>query len=311
MHHLRDSIRHALAAVLMLGTLAGTVWTFSAGSLRLSGAWEGVVSVGGIATALECGVILTGDYLGELDRRIKSARRRDILAEMVRLRAEITRWFYLVAAISAVANFLFRVQLLHNWALAAFVAVAPIVLVVLFLIKLRPLPTDYTDVGARATGRALVHMVEQSERTIMRSLARMGKGRELGEAEMRQLALAVRITSTYARQDESQALDHALAIAAPTVETTVEEWLRTADIARIYGCSVRTAQGWMARVPGRRHIPNSNGWEAPASAVYAACGAPRDARDARQESVSRPHGSATHSQAGVRESQGDETVTLA
>lgn len=301
MHHLRDSVRHMLAAVLMLGTLAGTVWTFSAGALTLSGAWERIVSVGGIAAALECGVIYVAWYLGQLDQRIKASRRREFTDSLKVMRADLERWFYAVAAISAVANFLFRREQLHNTPLAAFVSVAPIVLVVLFLVKLRPLPDDYADIGARATGRALVRIVEESERTVLHRLRQMGRGRQLSDEEMRQLAMNVRLIGTYARIEESRALDSALQLAAPAVvvvDAEAEPYLRTADIAARYGVSTRTAQGWMARCANRRRVPNSNAWEAPESAVLAACGTPH-VRDSRQDSVAYEQDRAMAAQASA------------
>lgn len=285
MHHLRDSIRHLLAAVLMLGTLAGTVWTFSAGKLTLSGAWERIVSVGGIAAALELGVIFTAWYLGQLDQRIKAARRKEFIQALSAQRADLTRWFYGTAGISAVANLLFRLQQLHSLPLAAFVSGAPIVLVVLLLIKLRPLPDDYQDIGARATARALIHVVEESERTITRGLRRMGKGKGMSDEQMRQFAMATRLVGTYARVEEARALDGALQLTAPVVESTAEKWLRVPDLRRLYGISTRQAQNYIQRVPGRRRVANSNAWEAPESSVLATCGQPRSAREEQQEPV--------------------------
>src|SRR5690348_2328567 len=105
--HSRDLVRHGIAAILMLGTMAGTFWTFSAGKLRLAGIYETLVSTGGIAIALETGVIYCGWYLGQLDQLIKRAR-RDELAELLKLRKSIYRWFYATAGVSAIANFLYR-----------------------------------------------------------------------------------------------------------------------------------------------------------------------------------------------------------
>ena len=286
MHHVRDSIRHILAAVLMAGTLAGTVWTFSNGALTLSGAWERVISVGGIAAALECGAIYTAWYLGQLDQRIQSARRRDTRAELERMQRSLYRWFYAVAAISALANLIFRAQQLDNLPLAAFVSVSPIVLVILFCIKLRPLPEDYQDIGARATGRALTRMVAQAERDVLRLMRKMGRGRTLSDAQRRQLAFGVSITGLYAKVDEQHALNNALRLAAPVVEADTDVWLRAEDLMSMYGISKRSAQSYMARVPERRRLANSNAWEAPRTSVIATHG---EARSARESAQSRAH----------------------
>lgn len=300
MRHLRDSIRHILAAVLMLGTLAGTVWTFSNGALTLSGVWERIISVGGIAAALECGAIYCAWYLGQLDQRIYAARRRELRDELRSMQRGLYRWFYAVAGISAVANFIFRAQQLDNAPLAAFVSVSPIVLVILFCIKLRPLPEDYQDIGARATGRALTRMVAQAERDVLRIMRRMGRGKTLTDAQARQLGFATSIIRVYARVDEANALDHALQIAAPVVEAErAGKWLRADDLTHMYGIGIRTAQTRMQKIAGRRHVPNSNAWEAPESEVIRAHGPARNVRELAPGSVEGAQDSVMRPQSGV------------
>lgn len=289
MHHLRDSVRHILAAVLVAGTLAGTTWTFSNGTLTLAGAWERLVSVGGIAAALEVGLIYCGWYIGQLDQRIQAARRRDLASRYRTQQRQLYYWFGTVAVISALANFFFRVQQLDNALLAAFVSASPIVLVILFTIVLRPLPVDYDEIGRRATGRALARLAEESERTMLRVLARMGKGKSIDDAMMAQFRVASGFIALRAATDEQHALDHVVTLAGPAqgpLEIEAAVWLRTEDLMHLYGISKRSAQAWMARTPGRRKVANSNAWEAPESAVLAAHGMPRSARSARAETLS-------------------------
>lgn len=286
MHHLRDSVRHILAAVLVAGTLAGTTWTFSNGALTLAGAWERLVSVGGIAAALEVGFIYLGWYIGQLDLRMLSARRREVAAQYRAHQKELYRWFYALAVISGLANLIFRAQQLDNFPLALFISAAPVVLVILFTIKLRPLPVDYQEVARRASGRALARVTEQAERTLLREMARMGRGKPLNEAKMR---FATAWIAMHAATDEQHAIDHALSLASPAqspLEIEAAVWLRTEDLMHLYGISKRSAQAWMARTPGRRKVANSNAWEAPESSILAAHGMPRSARNAREAALS-------------------------
>ena len=281
--HGRDSVRHALALLLMLGTLAGTVWTFSNGSLSVSGLWESLISVGGVAAALELGVIYCGIHLGELDQRIATARREEQRAELRRQRKELYRWFYGVAAISAAANLIFRAQQLHNVWLAILPAGAPIVLVILFAIKLRPLPRDHAEIGRQSAQRGLVMMASQAQGVMMRSLRKMGRGHVLTDDERAQLAMALSFQRAYISGDQQQALDQIIATQAPPAGlidapagagATGGQWLTAKELQGLYGISERAAQVWVSQTPGRRHRPHSNAWEAPAATIYAAHGVP-------------------------------------
>lgn len=302
LHHIRDSIRHILALVLVSGTLAGTVWTFSNGAITLGGFGERLVSVGGIGLALELGVIYLAWHMGQLDQRIKAARRRDVIAA---LRAQL-RWLYvyfaIVAAISALANFLFRLQQLRNGALALFVALAPIALVWVFLVVLRPLPEDYRDMAARATGRALVEMIRQADTTMRQQMRRMAQGRVLTDEDMRQLSFSTALIRMHAQTDEQHALDHAVSIALPApdpaLDVAADPWLTTDDLMHRYSISKRTAQARMQRIPGARRVPNSNAWEAPESQVLARWPRvpERSARDDAQASADATQGPADEAQ---------------
>lgn len=285
LHHLRDSIRHGLMLLLVTGTIAGTVYTFSDGAITLAGAAERLISVGGIALALELGVLYLAWHMGQLDQRLKAARRAATIAAL-RAQLRALYWYFgVVAAISAVANFLFRLQQLRSVPLAIFVALAPIALIWVFGVVLRPLPEDYRDIGARATGRALTRMVREAEGTLLRAMRHMAKGRAI---DMRQVLFAASVVRIYAQTDEQHALDHALSLAAPApasdVEATADPWLRTEDLMHRYGISRRTAQARMLNISNRRRVPNSNAWEAPASAVLAAYG-PALPRNARREAL--------------------------
>jgi hypothetical protein len=316
--HLRDSMRHILAGVLVAGTLAGTTWTFSAGMITLSGAAERWVSVGGIAAALEVGFIYLGWYIGQLDLRILGTRRRELAVQLAAQRADLMRWFYGVAAISGLANLVFRTQQLHNVFLAAFVSAAPVVLVILFCIKLRPLPDDYRSLGARATGEALTRMVDQAGRDVLRLMQRMGRGQTLSDGQMRQLSFAASVVRIYAQADEQHALDHALQLGVPQLAAGGAQvvdaeaavvWWRTADVAEAYEKSLRTAQGWIQRVPERRRVLNSTAWEAPREAVVRLYGDPRSARHVVRDGADDPHGNAAVAPLDARGPQVDEGPT--
>ena len=281
--HGRDSVRHALALLLMLGTLAGTVWTFSDGSLSVSGIWESLISVGGVAAALELGVIYCGIHIGELDQRILTARKADDRSRFVDQRDELMKWFYAIAAISAAANYLFRLQQLHSWWQAILPAVAPVVLVILFTIKLRPLPRDHAEIGRQSAQRGLVMMASQAQAVMMRSLRKMGRGHVLTDDERAQLAMALSFQRAYISGDQQQALDQIIATQAPPAGlidapagagATGGQWLTAKELQGLYGISERAAQVWVSQTPGRRHRPHSNAWEAPAATIYAAHGVP-------------------------------------
>lgn len=273
--HGRNLIRHALAAILMLGTLAGTVWTFSNGQLTLAGGWERITSVGGIAAALEIGAIFTGLQIGELSRRIKTARTKALADSYASQRHELYWWFYLVVVISCTANAIFRVQQLGVFWLGLFVAAAPAPLIVLFTIKLQPLLTDYAEKGREATQRALVRVVVSAAKTMDRNLGRMAR-RPLSEHEQQQLVFAAALVRVYAPATEQQALDYAIAQGSSEriVEGASEVYWTTADLQRLYGIKPRTAQLWMQQTPGRRRAPRGNAWEAPRSAIEAQYGLP-------------------------------------
>lgn len=270
--HSRDLMRHLLAAILMLGTMAGTVWTFSAGQLTLSGALERIVSVGGVALALEAGVIYCGWYLGQLDMRIASAR-RDALPELLTRRKTVYRWFYITAGVSAVANFIFRVQQLGNPFLAAFVAAAPLVLIILLLIKLRPLPTDYREKARQATGRSLYMMVTQAEGIVTSFVRLTGKGHQLTDADRQRLAFALSILRVHASAAEAQALDYGILPQGGADEAQI--YVNSAQIMDAYGIPARTAQDWIAKCPGARpRRDGGRGKEAPIALIQRAHGLP-------------------------------------
>lgn len=275
---MRDGIRHVLALVLMAGTLAGTVWTFSNGALTLNGALERLVSVGGIAAALECGVIYCGWYIGQLDIRIQAARKRDLADGYRAYQRDLYRWFYVVAGISAVANLVFRIQQLDNFPLALFVALAPLPLIILYTVKLRPLPQDYEEMGRQTALRSLVTIQEVAGEVMVNGMRRMARG-QISPDDLRQVALAASFVMPYAPTDQQHALGHALAQQGAdgphVIEGSIaERWFKTKEVASLYQISERSAQLWVSQTPGRRKVVKGNGWEVPASALYAARGVP-------------------------------------
>ena len=313
--HARESVRHFLALLLMAGTLAGTVYTFSNGRLTLADAWERITSVGGVAAALELGAIYCGWYIGQLDLRMLAARRGEARDELKAYRDELIKWFYVVVGISVGANFLFRVHQLDNAALAAFVAACPAPLIVLFTIKLRPLPTDYAEIGRQATQRGLITLVSESQHVMLKHIRAMGRGRQLTDADMAQLGFAAALVRTYAAPAEQQALDYAISQGTPAgagiVEGSAVEWLRTSDISRLYGVPMRTAQEWMAHTPGRRRTPRGNAWEAPASAIYGARGLPQSGAMALPAPASRPRRTASRPRLSAEDAPLDAPVAQA
>lgn len=292
--HARDSVRHALAAVLLLGTLAATLWTFSGGILSLKGIAETLISAGGIAAALEAGVLYTGWYIGQLDQRIASARRADIRESLQAQQKDLYHWFFGGVGISAVANVIFRAVQLQaqlrtpdarltvvvSLLLAAFISAAPAFLLVLLTIKLRPLPRDYAEIQRQSVQRGLTLFATHAQGALLRGIRRMARGTVLSEQELAQMATALSFMRPYVTGDQSQALDQAFGAHAPqlgpgaSASENAGEWLASADIARLYGIPARTAQTWLAQAPNRRQRPHSRAWEAPAATIYAAHGVP-------------------------------------
>ena len=275
--HARDLTRHALALLLMTGTLAGTLYTFSNGKLTLDGWLERILSVGGIAAALELGAIFCGSYVSQLDARIQTARRREVATQLRAYRKVVLYWFAGVVAISVLANLIFRIQQLGSWWIALFVSLAPAVLIVLFTIVLRRLPVDYVEKRRSAVGRTLFHLVEESERTLAQALRMTARGHTLNEAQTQGLQLASAIIRMGAQADEQHMLDHAMsAIGGPQAGAVVEGdvYWTSGDIRTRYGVSPRTAQVWMQSCPGRRKRERGNQWEVPASVIRTAYGQP-------------------------------------
>lgn len=275
--HSREMIRHGVMMILLAGTVSGTVWTFSAGGLTLAGAWERIVSVGGIALALEIGGVFTGLYIQALDARIQSARRRDTAEAYRAYKRTIYRWFAAILMISFVANLLFRYQQLHNLALAAFVSLAPIVLICLFTIVLRPLPVDYAELSRQATQRGLLLLVRNSQSSMLAYMRDVGRGRTPSLQKQQGMAIATAFLATYAQPAEQQALDYAKRIGSGdnVVDTTAEEVWDSADLQRLYDISPRSAQAWMQATPARRRAERGNRWLVPASVIVGAHGAPK------------------------------------
>ena len=277
--HSRDAVRHILSAVLMLGTASGTVWTFSNGRLSLSGFAESLVSVGGIVAALEVGAIYCGLFLGDLDSRIASARKADIREALVSRRHTVAVWFYITVGFSAAANYIFRMQQIGWWQ-AILPTIAPVGLIILFTVVLRPLPRDYAEIQRQSVQRGLTLFATHAQAALLRGIRRMAHGVVLSEQELAQMATALSFMRPYVTGDQSQALDQAFGAPAARLGAGVSgnesagEWLASADIARLYGVPTRTAQTWLAQTPNRRQRPHSRAWEAPAATIYAAHGVP-------------------------------------
>lgn len=275
--HLRDLARHVIAGVLMLGTLAGTSATFSAGRLTFAGLSETILSVGGIALALEAGAIYSGLYLGKLDELIAHAR-RDMQTELIERRKTVQRWFYIVVGISGLANFIFRVQTLGeslHWPgvlivlLAGFVSAVPAVLTVLLLVKLRPLPTDYRHRARQTTARAMALMVDDARRFIVYCIR---KKTPLTEADTQKLRMAIAILQPYAPSAEAQALSYGLG--APSGAADNQQYVTARQVAELYSIPPRTAQYWIANAPGVRPCATGRQKEAPLSEIEKAHGRP-------------------------------------
>lgn len=311
--HMREAVRHIIAGVLMLGTLAGTMWTFSDGKLTLDANLETLVSVGGISAALDVGAIFFGLAIQQLEIRIKTAKRGEQRAEYLARRILYYRWFAAVVSMSFLANVWFRWhQLGAGWTLeqvgndfAVLLTSATIpLLVCVFTIVLQPLHPDYEEMGRQATQRGLVTLIRSSQQVFMRHLRDMGRGRTLEPEAMKQLALTASLLGMYAGRNEQQTLDYAIhqGVGATAVDGTVEEMLSSADVERIWGVPRRTAQLWVSSVQGRRKAGKGNAWLAPESAIIAQHGrpslqlvAPRT-RKARQGAASGPQTPADQAQ---------------
>lgn len=277
----RGSVRHLLALILAAGTTAGTVFTFSGGRLSLAGAGELVVSVGGVALALELGVLYCAVYLGNLAELAHTARRADRRAELQAQYRNLFKWFLLVLAVSVLANIIFRAQQLDNLWLALFVGVAPGPLILLFAVKLRKLPVDYAELARQRAQEAMTEVVAQSGRILVLGMRRIAEGAELDERETRRLRLAGAFLLPHAQPDERQglgdAMDMGLGAGAQIVDGSAVEWLSSADVAERYDIPRRTAQQWIKGLPGSAQKARGRERLADASRLYAQHGVPQPA----------------------------------
>lgn len=273
--HFREAVRHIISWVLMLGTLAGTVWTFSNGQLTLAGWQERIISVGSIAAALEVGCIYTGLAIQQLDLRIKTGKPRDVQEYRSRRRT-VVRWFVVMLAISACANFTFRYQQLGAVWPAFLATAAPILLIVVFTIVLQPLHPDYVQMRRHAVQRGLVQLTRSSQDVLAKHLRAMGRGEVLSEKAMQQLAFAAALMRMDAATNEAQALDFAInqGTGATVIDSTAEDYLSSADVERLWAVPRRTAQLWVSTAQGRRKAGKGNAWLAPESAIIAQHGRP-------------------------------------
>lgn len=303
--HSRELMRHGVMIILLAGTVSGTIWTFSDGVLTLSGLWERVISVGGIALALEIGGLFTGLYIQALDLRIQTARRRE-QAEYYRVyRRTIYFWFAAILGISFVANLLFREQQLHTWILAAFVSLAPIVLICLFTIVLRPLPPDYQELGRQATQRGLLILTRNAQAVLVDYMRQVGRGRVPSPEKQQAMAMAAAFLRSYALPSDQQALDYAVSTGsgAEVVDAGATEMLDSAQIEHLYGIPRRTAQQWIASTPARRRAQGGNRWLAPAHTIYQAHGVPKPSESNYSASHVHTQNSARAAQSGASDTR--------
>src|SRR6185312_10748480 len=123
-------------------------------------------------------------------------------------------------------------------------------------------------------------------------MKRMAKG-QISADDLRQVALAASFVMPYAPTDQQHALGHALAQQGAdgphVIEGAItERWYKTKEVANLYGISERSAQLWVSQTPGRRKVVKGNGWEVPASALYAARGVPPTPASPAPIAVERP-----------------------
>jgi len=275
--YLRNNLRNLLALLLALGTAAGTIWTFSNGQLTLDDAMERLFSVGGVALALELGVIYIAKHIGDLDQRVHTARRKEDAVEYARQRKDLIYWFYAVLAISVAANVYFRFYQLNNFALALFVGIAPAPLIILFAIKLRPLTPDYNALARAATEEGLIRMVKTSSRVFVTGMERLGSGYVMTEPEMESLRMSASVMTMFAQRPEQRALEAALNPAGGASSNAIasdETWYSAKDIAGMYHIPVRTAQFWVSNTNPKRKRADNRTWEVPASVLFAQRGVP-------------------------------------
>lgn len=273
----RENIRHLLALFLAAGTLAGTLWTFSNGKLTLDGFAETWTSVGGIATALELGVIYVAWYIGELDHRLKTARKADEVEQFSAQKKDLLRWFYGTLLISIASNVYFRYNQLGNIWLALFVGVAPAPLIILFAIKLRPIVPDFNALGRRAVQESMIASVKEAGHVLRDGLRRLSTGEVFEDADRQRILLAVSILGVYAPQEENRALMNTVSQAgllpAPASGLGDDIWLTSDDLAAMYDISRSNAQKRMRDCPQRRQRDGRT-WIVPAKAMYERYGIP-------------------------------------
>jgi hypothetical protein len=273
----RENIRHLLALFLAAGTLAGTLWTFSDGRLTLNGIAEIWTSVGGIAMALELGVIYVAWFVGEIDHRLKTARKAEDVEQFGAQKSDLLRWFYGTLLISIASNVYFRYNQLGNIWLALFVGIAPAPLIILFAIKLRPIVPDFNAIGRRAVQESMIASVKEAGHVLKDGLRRLSMGEVFGDADRQRILLAVSILGVYAPQEENRALMNTVSQAgllpAPANGPGDDIWLTSEDVAAMYDISRSNAQKRMRDCPQRRQRDGRT-WIAPARAMYERYGIP-------------------------------------
>lgn len=292
--HLSESVRHFLTLLLVAGTASATMFTMSGGKIRLPHGLEIWITTAGVALAAELTVVFIGRRLGRYDSLIRSAKRPDERTQLIADRERLQVWFYIIIGCSILANCVYRIW--QNWpahpslwpcvgsvALALFVALVPLPLIIVLTIVVRPLPPDYAEQAREAYQRNLILMQQGAAYIMRRSMKRMLTGR-LTDADRAAIAFASGVLGMHARPDERAQLEYAISqhtalLGAPeggpvTVDAEVVEYITTRDIMDLYGVPERTAQEWARTCPGRNRRPGSRAWECPRSAIIRLHGQP-------------------------------------
>jgi hypothetical protein len=293
--HARDMLRHALAAVLMLGTLTATSATFSNGRIHLAGPQEMILSVLGITLALEIGAIYLGWFNGVLEQRLLTAK-RDLRAQLEQRRREVRGWFFVICGISGIANLVYRVPLFVGaergaamvlpFALALFISACPCALIYAFMIVMRPLPEDYKEKARRGAGRAQVKLVAVAERNVMRFINHTGNGRQASPQQLAAVKLSVYMLAANMSASEGNALHTALLPQGAADPAAV--YVDSSDLVARYGISERAAQYWIADCLDARPTADGSRKEAPLSSIEAAHGRPKPRRKRAQSAAMVP-----------------------
>ena len=286
-------VKHALTAALVVGTTAGTAYTFSNGKIRFVGAYEVFFSTAGIVLALEAGFWFVGRHVGQLEQRIRTLQRREVdpamprreratvmqkVADQIADRRRELKWariyFGVLGGVSTLANFWYRKDQLGNAVSAILPSIAPGIMVWVLTIGIRPVEVDHAEHAAQSVQRLAGMIGTAASHNMLALVKRMHRGRPLSEAEKEQLLVSAALMGRYMLPSERREFDATLTAqlgGARVTEADTEQYYDRAEVKRIFNVPRKTAINWINTCPGARLVAgNSQAKEAPARAMHVA-----------------------------------------